>query len=333
MLRSVAVAMLLASASPLAAAPIDTLTEGRQLVASALSEEPAAFFAAADPKFVASVGGADKLRSLLAEARTAAGPEQSLSYERALRGSTSLTYHRVAEYQRVPLGRADLTLSLDGKITGFRFTPTKQKPEALPGYRQKTTLRLPFGEPPLGTAWLVTWGGSTYVDNYHDKNDTYHAFDFSARPLFYAKAPATVAEAPCWGLPILTAATGRVARISDGLADQPMNTPNPDRSKGPGNHVIVDHGNSEFTLYAHLQQGSVQVREGQLLEAGSRVGLCGNSGASTGPHLHFQLMDGADLDTARAIPLEFTDYFAPLRHVARGRPQRGELLLPGGSRP
>ena len=56
---------------------------------------------------------------------------------------------------------------------------------------------------------------------------------------------------------------------------------------GYGNQVIVDHGYGIKTLYAHLN--SILVAVGDTLSAGDEVGLLGNTGYSTGPHLHYEV--------------------------------------------
>ena len=59
-----------------------------------------------------------------------------------------------------------------------------------------------------------------------------------------------------------------------------------------GNYVLIDHGRGEFTLYGHMRQGSVRVKKGQAIAAGTTVGGIGNSGASGGVHLHWQRRRG-----------------------------------------
>lgn len=59
---------------------------------------------------------------------------------------------------------------------------------------------------------------------------------------------------------------------------------------GYGNFVMIDHGNGLKTVYAHMEQGSVQVGLGRNVKAGDVLGLMGNTGDSTGKHLHFEVI-------------------------------------------
>lgn len=73
-----------------------------------------------------------------------------------------------------------------------------------------------------------------------------------------------------------------------------------------GNHVTIRGDDGVYALVAHLQRGSLTVRPGQRVSAGQQVGRCGNSGNTSEPHVHAQLMDRASLWTAQGMPLAFT---------------------------
>lgn len=74
---------------------------------------------------------------------------------------------------------------------------------------------------------------------------------------------------------------------------------------GYGNYIIIDHGNGNKTLYAHMSQLIVGV--GQTVTQGQSIGLVGSTGMSTGPHLHFEVYVGG----TRVNPLlYFSNYTA-----------------------
>ena len=69
-------------------------------------------------------------------------------------------------------------------------------------------------------------------------------------------------------------------------------------SSAAGNYVMIDHGNSLSTLYAHNSQLLAQV--GQTVEAGDIISLSGSTGRSTGPHLHFEVRVNGERTNPRA---------------------------------
>ncbi len=90
-----------------------------------------------------------------------------------------------------------------------------------------------------------------------------------------------------------------------------------------GNYVLIRHDGGEHSLYAHLKQASVIVKQGDVVKAGQMIAHAGSSGNSTEPHLHFQVIDGPDLNSARGLPVSFEglveDWFAiGPRHLRAG---------------
>jgi len=328
-LRSAKLALLSFCPFLVAAGPIDSLGAGRRLAADVLSSDSQRVLRETDPAFISKVGGRQKLLKLINKIRRTAGEELGVDYERVFRVGNEILYDNVGSFSKLGHGWLEVGFSLQGaRLTSVRIDPEHKKPSAFIDYTARTKLRLPFGQPPPGTAWFVLWAGDKSADNYHARRETHFAIDFLPRPLPGTYQERSVRTSPCWGLPILAAADGIVSIMRDGMKDQPKLFA-PNAAGGPGNYVVIDHGNGEFALYGHLRKGSIRVRQGQRVSAGEPIGLCGNSGASEIPHLHFQLQTAADIDSADGLPPMFDDYFSPVRHVDHGSLQRGEYVLPG----
>lgn len=117
-------------------------------------------------------------------------------------------------------------------------------------------------------------------------------------------------------LTLVPYALGQLARLRQGVAAI------------AGNHLIIalpDRG--AFVALVHLRAASLRVAVGDPVTAGQPIAECGNSGNSTQPHLHLQVMDSQDLSIARGIPMAFRRF----REWPRGakHPLVRESGLPG----
>ncbi len=141
-----------------------------------------------------------------------------------------------------------------------------------------------------------------------------------------------------FGRPVLAPAAATVADCIEGRPDNQIGVMAMDydeliRTKDlrmfGGNFVVLDHGQGEFTFFAHLKQGSLRVKKGDRVAAGQPIGLVGSSGDSVWPHLHFQLMASANFD-CELFPSVFSGYtlFRGKRAipVAAGVPDTGDLV-------
>ena len=72
-----------------------------------------------------------------------------------------------------------------------------------------------------------------------------------------------------------------------------------------GNRVIIDMGSGHYAMYAHLAPGSVQLHVGDFVRQGEKLGLLGNTGNSSAPHLHFQVMDRPSSLDDTSLPFVF----------------------------
>lgn len=112
------------------------------------------------------------------------------------------------------------------------------------------------------------------------------------------------------GTQIIAARSGVVVKIENSQSG---------RGTDPsGNFVRVLHDDGTMGVYLHLKQGSVSVREGQRVTVGSPLALSGNTGNSSGPHLHFvvQRNNGSGLVS---IPYQFNQPLGALPNFALGK--------------
>jgi murein DD-endopeptidase MepM/ murein hydrolase activator NlpD len=115
-----------------------------------------------------------------------------------------------------------------------------------------------------------------------------------------------------YGQQALAVADGIVSAVKDGI---PENIPGPTSRAVPitmdtigGNHVILGIGDGAYAFYAHLQPGSIRVKLGDKIRRGEVVGLVGNSGNSTEPHLHFHVSDANSPLGGEGIPYALTSF-------------------------
>ncbi len=141
--------------------------------------------------------------------------------------------------------------------------------------------------------------------------------------------------------PVLAPISGRVIAAKDGWPERKRATPldilaaltagmrlseprlRADYRIVAGNYVIIE-GQEGFAFLAHATAGSICVAEGQQVRAGDPVARVGDTGNSTAPHLHYHLMDGPDLWTAKGLPSCFIAY----ERLVDGQWQREENGIP-----
>ena len=86
-----------------------------------------------------------------------------------------------------------------------------------------------------------------------------------------------------------------------------------------GNHVIIaDRGTGLFVVLVHLRHRSLRAAVGDQIGTGDQIAECGNSGNSTQPHVHVQVMDSLDMAVAHGVPMVFRDFREWPRRAAMG---------------
>ncbi len=171
--------------------------------------------------------------------------------------------------------------------------------------------RYPAQPPPIAGAPIVYYkfpfAGSWRVQRTHygaKQPDQVFALDLI--PEGNPSSKSTNAGYPCYNQPVLADAPGIVAIAVDGVPDNVPGVKNPYDQHG--NYVVIDHQNGEFSLMAHLIPGSLKVRVGTPVQAGAELGRCGNTGMSSFPHIHWQVMDNLHAGVARGLVPRFAPY-------------------------
>ncbi|MEN4011738.1 MAG: M23 family metallopeptidase [Chloroflexota bacterium] len=225
-----------------------------------------------------------------------------------------------------PFGMRQMFTQTGGQVAAIaRSLIQRGKPAEPP-----VSLRLPFEG-----WWKVHNGGVTRaVSHSWDAIAQRYAYDFlitDENNVTFHGDPSRPENYYVFGKPVLAAAGGEVVAVRADLRDHQragsgwIDWRTPDLR---GNHIVIRHSQRQYSLYAHLQAGSVCVRPGEQVEAGQRIANCGHSGHSTEPHLHFQLQDRADFFTAVGLPAIFSGFerrkvTAESEYVRRGAAERG----------
>lgn len=163
--------------------------------------------------------------------------------------------------------------------------------------------RLPFAP---GSAYKVTQG---YNGHYSHTGSDQYAVDF--------KMPV--------GTPIYAARGGVVAKVKDdsskGGADR--------KFENHANYVLIRHDDGTLGNYAHLSRGGVKVVVGQRVEAGDLIALSGNTGFSSGAHLHFSVFKTKDGKGRVSIPVKFETAADSAITLVEGKTYRSSPVKPG----
>lgn len=161
--------------------------------------------------------------------------------------------------------------------------------------------------------------------------------DHENRP--FSGPPDRLSSYAYFGVPVYSVADGIVLEAKDGAAEE---TPGalPARKTLEtlaGNHVVVDIGDGHFVVYAHLQEHSLRVKPGDRVRRGDVLGLLGNTGNSSNPHLHFHIMDGPSALASNGLPfviINFTSQgvVSALDSVFEGKPAVIDPKMAGSHR-
>lgn len=123
------------------------------------------------------------------------------------------------------------------------------------------------------SGWTWPTRGAYHISSYYGYRD----YSISGWSSWHSGIDIVIGGKGSTGVPVVAAASGTVERVDKGY-------------RGYGHMILINHGNGIKTRYAHLQPGSISVYAGQTVSKGQQIARIGNTGNSTGPHLHFEVI-------------------------------------------
>jgi urea transporter len=182
------------------------------------------------------------------------------------------------------------------------------------------TLQLPFSG--KWTVWQAFDGKWTHKGSWR------HAYDFVITDKdgnTFANKGITLEDYYAFKKPVLSPVRGRVVKVIDTLPDNPINEV--DKTNNWGNLVIIYDQRDYYIELSHFVKDSISVKEGDWVEKGSKLGLCGNSGYSPQPHIHVQVQATEDVGSY-TLPFSFVSYISKNQFLSNQLPEEGEIVEP-----
>jgi len=189
-------------------------------------------------------------------------------------------------------------------------------------YKTKTNLILPFS----GTLFVSNGGRDPQLNSHirppdQGPQNQLYAYDFRTQNTETLKK---LEDFPVFGTQILAPGDGIVVQVIDGSIDVEIGQR--DRSVGVGNAIIIDHHNREYSLICHFKHKSIRVKVGDIVKQADVIGLCGNTGNTFQPHIHFNLQDDPLMHIANGLPAQFRNIIVNGQPKSNYEPVRGDLV-------
>lgn len=290
-----------------------------------------ALWAAMSAKMRSAVKSEDTLKAMSSQITSQFGAESSLLHEDAMPAPGGLmVYTRIVRFAHYPAPMVVLFAfsggggKTEGVIEGFYIKPEPNPaPSSFLDYKDKTPLTFP-----LEGEWTIYQGGRTVAENYHAATpDERFAYDIVRLKdsRLYATDGKTNADWYGFAQPVMADAAGKVVVAIDQYDDNEPLKPSETIPKF-GNSVVIDHGDGEFSMYAHLKRGSVTVKQGETVKAGQGIAQTGNSGNSPFTHLHYHLQTTGEWFNGQGLPVQFGSVAVNGKAVKDAEPVRGDVV-------
>jgi murein DD-endopeptidase MepM/ murein hydrolase activator NlpD len=240
-------------------------------------------------------------------------PVHSLASEQKLIKISAQKRDGRTEFIVENLQHADVTVTLEMEITNLTASESLPYTTTLSPRAKTTVLSVTPTDPVEDSSWsytyYATWGN---LEVEHDDDYIYHlpyqpGRMFPVSQGFHGKYSHTGGD--CYsidfkmpeGTPVHAAREGVVVGIKNdserGGSDR--------KYEWDANYVLIRHSDGTLGHYVHLKKDGCRVQVGQNVKAGEWIGLSGNTGHSTGPHLHFSVFKAQSGKQRQTVPIKY----------------------------
>ena len=255
--------------------------------------------------------GAGKLRAILLFSLLALS-WNALAGEKLVNISNKKT-NGITTFSVQNLQSADVTVTIEAKLNNY--TPDKQLPVTVtvPAKGKVDAFTLTPANPDSDATWsytyFATWGNTTAA---HDDTQVYSlpfapGEAYAVSQGFHGSYSHTGGD--CFAIDFKMDEGTHVHAARGGVVvgsrdDSSVGGPHK-KFEWDANYVLIKHDDGTLGHYVHLQKGGNRVKVGDTVKAGDLIGKSGNTGHTTGPHLHFAVFKAANGKSRQTFPVKF----------------------------
>lgn len=178
---------------------------------------------------------------------------------------------------------------------------------------------------PFSGKWTV-WQG--FNGKWTHKGSWKYAYDFiitDEKGNSYKNDGSKLTDYYAYRKPVLSPVRGRVVKVISHLPDNPIGET--DKENNWGNLVVIYDVRGFYVEISHFSQNSISVKEGDWVEVGTYLGLCGNSGYSPQPHIHIQVQVSSEI-ASYTLPFSFASYISNNKFFSNNLPNENQIVEP-----
>jgi murein DD-endopeptidase MepM/ murein hydrolase activator NlpD len=211
------------------------------------------------------------------------------------------------------LQTADITVTIEAKLSNYASATPLPCTVSVPPRAKVEAFAIRPVEQDVDSKWsytyFATWGN---LEARHEEEHVYQlpfapGESFPVSQGFHGAYSHTGGDAYAIDFKMPEGSQVHAARdgVVEASRDESRNGGPDKKYEWDANYILVKHSDGTYAHYVHLQAGGNRVKVGDRVKAGDWIGLSGNTGHTTGPHLHFAVFKAASGKTRETFPVKF----------------------------